>query len=126
MESNELVARGAAYSLVSRGIARGLSLIVAAVLARQLGTAEWGLYGLGLTYVALISKFQLVGLGNALVYFLPRYRQENDWARVKGTLHFALSLVAVLGIVFGGVIFLNAKWMSGWVARVVESEGERT
>src|SRR6266542_4748877 len=84
--------RGALISLVSRGVALVLGTLTAVALARWLGPADRGTYGVVTSLAALVVMFANLGLGDAQTHFVGR-----DHSRLPRAIGNALLYSAFAG-----------------------------
>lgn len=87
--------------------------VLGVLLARFMGSEQYGVYALASTVLAIVTGFAMVGLGEGLVYYIPRFRNQNDDNSIWGTLLISLSvpltvsLVASVGILFMGDVIVS-------------------
>lgn len=89
--------RGIAWTVLSYGSNRVVSIATTIVLARLLVPEDFGLYALATLAIGLVSIFSGMGLGMAVVL-----RQDLD-RRGQGT---ALSMLIAAGLLFAGALAL--------------------
>ncbi len=94
------VARGAAESLLARGISIGLRVVTGAVVNRVLGPSGKGILSVGTNAQALFSSLGSLSVGTVLVKETAQH--ENRWDAFLGN---ALVLAGVLGAATVGVAF---------------------
>lgn len=68
-------------------------------LARWLGPSDYGVYGLILAWVTLLTTFTVFGAPTAVLRFIPEYRAAKDLPRLHGVIGASLSLPLLIGIV---------------------------
>lgn len=93
--------RGTGLVLTIRVAASGIAYVSLILLARWMGAAELGVYTYAFAWLALASIPAGLGLPTVCVRFLPRYRQQADWGRLKGLLLFSFGITLTAGIVLG-------------------------
>lgn len=97
-----LVAQGA-------GVVAGYAAHV--LLARWMGTGDYGLYTYVLATAALFSMVAAAGLPTSVLRFIPAYRIKKKWGRLRGFLRWStaqmLGAGAILGLgMAGGAVVL--------------------
>jgi O-antigen/teichoic acid export membrane protein len=85
------------------------------VIQRGLGPGVFGLYSIGMSVATLIASIFDLGLDNAMIRYLPIYRQKKQSALIRG-LSFFCSLASLLGGLFGGLLLL---FFAPWLAQLV-------
>jgi O-antigen/teichoic acid export membrane protein len=91
-----LIVRGGAWSLLISATGAGLSLGVHLVLARALGSEEYGRYVFALAWMnvlALVAKFEL---DTASVRFVGAYTGTEQWSFLRGFLRQSAQIVGGL------------------------------
>ena len=76
--------RRAGVVLVIQVVGAGLTYGSQVLLARLLGTAEYGIYTYVFVWVSFVSLLAGLGFPAASVRFLPVYRVQEDWPRIYG------------------------------------------
>ena len=94
----QVLARGtsAAFALQATGL--GLSYGVQVLLARVMGTAEYGLYTYALSWTTLLAIVAGLGLRPAVLRFIPEYTTHEAWARLRGLLRRSSQLTLLSGL----------------------------
>lgn len=111
----ERVAHGAAVSVPSILLQRGLAVVFTAALTNGIGAAPYGLFALARRIQRFLARIVL-GFRNGLSRFLPTADQEERDALAT----FASLLLLGVASVFGAGLFLAAPWitsMAGQTAR---------
>lgn len=92
-------------------LAAGIAYLTRIVLARTLTPAEYGLFSAVLTFTIFFLFFRDLGMGDALVRFIPQFQVEKKFDKIKTALvgTFAVQLLtslilAVLFILFADVL----------------------
>lgn len=76
--------RRAGLVLVVQVVGAGLSYGSQVLLARLLGTSDYGIYTYVFVWVSFVSLLAGLGFPAASVRFLPVYRVKEDWPRIHG------------------------------------------
>lgn len=68
------------------------------LLAQWLGPSDFGIYGLVLAWVTLLTAFSVFGAPTAVLRFVAEFRSENDERRLRGVIRAGLGLPLMFGI----------------------------
>ncbi len=98
-ESVRAMFRGAAGTAVLQGASQGLGFITSVVLARAMGSSDYGIYALAFAWTGLLTVPALLGFDRLLVRGLAAYRAQEQWAQARGLLRRAHELVLAASIV---------------------------
>ena len=115
------LAKGSAIVLAGGFAGQALQFSCQIVLARLLGPAQFGLYGIGWTLFRLVGPFAALGL-NAGVIYGASAADPSDTGRRRDVLLQSL----VLGLLAGGVIGAAAYIGAPWVCAEVFGKSELT
>lgn len=96
---------GMLWNMCGAAVHAALQIAVVSVLARMLAPEDFGLVGAALVVIGFCRIFTQLGVGPAIVQ-RPDLRGEHVRAG------FALSLL--LGVSFGGLLWLAAPWIAGF------------
>jgi O-antigen/teichoic acid export membrane protein len=78
--------RGAGGLLFLNPVGLGLSFLSSIILTRLMGTTQFGIYTLVLTWVQMLILFTMTGLDTAFVRFVPNYLSKRAFAPLRGLL----------------------------------------
>jgi len=99
------VLRGAGLVVVIRILASALGFASVILLARWMGSSEYGLYSFAIAWMTLLAYFATLGLPGAAIRFVAQYAAANDWPHVAGFMKVSSwlvfgcgALVAILAI----------------------------
>lgn len=106
------LASAAAWSAAGEMIFRGTALVTTAIVARLLGAADFGLFGLIRNGVAQFGGLGSAGLGLTANRYLPVYRR-NEPAEAGAVIGTSLGLSATGGFVLAVIGYVA----SGWIAQ---------
>lgn len=113
--------RGAFWSAFSAAISQGFALVAAVVVARILGPAGYGEYGIINRTTAMFGVFAGFGLGTAANRFIAELRVTNPvragrvWGLIENTAALTSSLAALLIVAMAPVLserVLNAPHLA--------------
>lgn len=100
---------GATLSYVSILLTNVIGLFVTPFIIKSLGDSEYGLYTFIGSFVAYLSLMDL-GLNNAIIRFVAKYRAEKDSISEKKFLGTTLSIYGVISLfvlIIGGLLYFN-------------------
>ena len=78
------VLRGAGLVLIIRILASAVGYASMILLARWMGSSEYGLYSFAIAWMTLLAYPATLGLPGAAVRFVAQYAAANDWQHVVG------------------------------------------
>jgi O-antigen/teichoic acid export membrane protein len=107
-----IFAKGAGIALPGRVIGRGIVFSLQVILARFLGPAGYGLYGIGWTILTMGERIATLGLEEGVVRFASRERARNNVSRMRGVIYQSMLLAVCSGTILGIVLYLSAPWLS--------------
>lgn len=94
--------------------AAGLSFLMFVLLANALNAEEYGRFAIGFSLAITLSVFAGLGLGTAVLRYLPQYKTERDGRREHGFLRLSLFLTffapLAAGVLFFGAMLLYREW----------------
>src|ERR1700693_1436745 len=89
------------------------------VLARWMGSFEFGIYVYVWTWVLLIGQPLDLGLGTAAQRFIPEYRESGALDLLRGFLFgsrlFAFGIATVVALGCAGGVWLLAPWLNDYL-----------
>lgn len=104
-----VIARGGGTAFLGRLGFMVLGYLFALLLARELGTEEYGLFVLAFSLVSIASAAALLGLNRGLVRFISLYRGAGDQQREAGTLRSAFSISLITSFAVTGLLMALAS-----------------
>jgi O-antigen/teichoic acid export membrane protein len=116
------LARNSAIVLAGAFASQGFQFVTQVVLARLLGPADFGLYGIGFTLLRLVGPFATLGLNSGVIYGAS-VGDQSDAGRKRDVLLQSLLLGLLAGGAIGAVACLGARWISAGVFGKVELTG---
>ncbi|WHX89890.1 oligosaccharide flippase family protein [Peribacillus simplex] len=123
MKVNQLKA-GAILSYVSIFITILIALLYTPIMLRLLGQSEYGLYSLIGSLAGYLSIMDL-GLGNAIVRYTARNRalgDKNTESRLNGMFLVLYSLIGLLTVIIGVLLYSNIESLFGNSLNYIELE----
>lgn len=101
-------AKGGGIIFVGTLFDYGMRFVIGIVLARSLGSEQFGLYSLALTVATLAGGVALLGLVSALVRYISLFVSQGDAERVWGTLQIGIGLPMVLSVLMAIGVYAGA------------------
>jgi O-antigen/teichoic acid export membrane protein len=96
-----------------------LALVSQVLLARWMGSFEFGIYIYVWTWVLMIGALSDVGLSSAARRFIPEYTELKNFDRLRGFLSgsrwLAFGMATAIGLVGAIGIYLLAPWLDHFV-----------
>lgn len=92
------VAKGGGITFVGSLVEFGVRFFMGILIARFLGSEQFGLYTLVLTIVAVSAGLALLGLPSALVRYIALYAKRRDGSGIWGTLQVGVGVTTVLAV----------------------------
>jgi O-antigen/teichoic acid export membrane protein len=106
-----VAARGTVQLFLARGFFLATGYLISVILARGLGPADYGIYGVVMSLLLWVEMFSSAGVPGATAQLLPRH--EGQEVAVERT---ARGLLLCVGI----VLFAICWTIAPWVARLFE------
>ena len=101
-------ARGGGIVFGGKLFAWGARFVLAVLLARLLGAAEYGLYTVALSIAAVGSALAVFGLDSAMIRYLSVYAARGDGPRMRGSLQIGFGIPIALSMIAAAVIVVMA------------------
>jgi O-antigen/teichoic acid export membrane protein len=96
-----ILAVGSLFEFASR-------FVIALLLARSLGAADYGLYVMAVSAAALFSGISQIGLDDAMVRYVAILSGRRDDVGLRGALQLGIGVSTVTGVVLGAILYLGA------------------
>lgn len=107
--------KGAILSYLNIILTNVVGLVLTPFIIRSLGDSEYGLYTLIGAFVGYLSIMDL-GLNNTIVRYVSKYRAEKNKKGEEeflGTSFLIYSIISLLVMLLGGILFLNIETVFG-------------
>ena len=118
------VLRGARIVVIIRVLASAVGFANMILLARWMGSSEYGLYSFAIASMTLLAHPATLGLSGAAVRFVAQHAAVNDWQHVAGFMKVSSwlafgcgALVATLAI--GAVLVFKSELDPAYVAPTI-------
>ncbi|MEG1589205.1 MAG: oligosaccharide flippase family protein, partial [Mucinivorans sp.] len=124
---NQLKA-GAVLNYVVLGLNTAVGLAYTPYMLRMLGQSEYGLYALAASVIAYLTILDC-GFGNAIIRYTAKYRAEGkteEQYTLFGLFTALYTVIGVLTLAAGAVLFFNVDSIFGDTLTVLELERART
>ena len=106
MKEIKNIAKGSLIILIGIFLSKFLTYIYRAIVARFLGSSDYGLLTLGLAISGFIGIFAALGLRSGVIRYVSFFRSKEDLRKVKGAITSSLKITLFLGILTGLLLFL--------------------
>lgn len=113
--STGTIARGAIWGLLITGGGVALGMLSQVALARQLGTAGFGVYLYVMAAMNALSIIARLELDTAAVRFVGAYHATHAWGLLRGFLHksrrWVTSMAGGLAVLAAVVVLVLQRWL---------------
>lgn len=83
--------------------------------ARVLGADQFGLYEMTYTFAALLGTVSALGLGQALLRYIPQYKQKREYRLLRGLKFYSLTLKLIISIALGAILYFSAPSITSFL-----------
>ncbi len=111
-ESLRKIAKGAGIGFTGTFIGTALGYFSRMIIARFLGSSDYGLISLGFAAMMIVATLSSVGYNAGIQRFVSFYKGKEDEGRIKGTILGALKICFPLSLILTLLIFFYADWIS--------------
>lgn len=91
----QMVARGASWSLVLVMASSAIGFGTQVLLARLLGTSDYGWYAYLLAWIQVLLIFSRLGFDSAIVKYAAQYHSNGSWSLLRGVLQQSFLIVGI-------------------------------
>jgi len=116
------LARGTGLSFAGEAGHIVLTYAYGILIARFLGSGDYGIFFLGITVFNLICLFVLGGVEDTLMRFIGLYAASNDNTRVNALIRFSFLITVGAGLILGFFCFIS----KGFIAERIFHKPELT
>jgi len=111
-ESLRKIAKGTGIGFIGTLIGMTFGFLSRMIIARFLGTSDYGLISLGFGMMTVVVGISMIGLPVGIQRYVSYYKGKGDNGRIKGTILGALKLCFPISLIFTFLIFFYADWIS--------------
>ena len=111
-ESLRKIAKGAGIGFAGTFIGTVLGYFSRMIIARFLGSDEYGLICLGFAAMTIAATLALAGFSAGVQRYISFYKGKGDEGRIKGTIIGALKISFSLSLILALLLFFYADWIS--------------
>lgn len=112
-----MLAKGAIVALILQVLGVVASYGVQIVLARWMGTTEYGIYEYVFACTLLLAMLSALGLPSAVLRLIPEYQVKQETAKLRGLLRATLPIVFGIGLAIsaiGSLLLLQLNFARDW------------
>ena len=113
--------KGSAIVFVALIASGFIAFLLRMFLARSLSVADYGLFYAVIAFVSLFTLFRGLGIGSALVKYIPEFKVRNQFGRIKSSMAFILLFQAVFAFPISVVLFALSDQIALAVFGTVEA-----
>ena len=106
--------RGAVLAFAIRVASAGILFFSQVLLARWLGTFDFGIYTYIWVWVTVIGSMCALGFATTVVRFLPEYLHQNDFNHARGFLRTGHTITFMAGLICALVGQAALVLLDGW------------
>jgi len=104
-----LAAKGGGITFAGKLFTLASRLVIAFLLARFLGAADYGLYNLAIAALTVAASLAIFGLDTTLVRYIAVFARRRDEAGLWGTLQLGLGITTILSVLIGIGLYALAR-----------------
>ena len=109
------LAKGAGISFIGQVLSTCLKYISQVSLAWFLGSANFGIYTIGLAIYQISELFARLGLELGVIRYASIYLEKNEKSLLKGVFIKGIILPLINGLIIGIVLFLLAPFLANYI-----------
>ncbi|WNV11384.1 flippase [Tardiphaga sp. 709] len=110
-----LTRRLAGTIFLIRVISAGLAYFAQILLARWMGTSDYGIYVYVWTWVLLLGSMMDFGIAASAQKIIPEYRASGDHARLRGFLSGSRWMTGIVSVIVSLLLAGLVKLISPWI-----------
>lgn len=93
-------------------LAAFIGYLIRMVLARNLTPAEYGLFFSVFTLISLLASFKSLGLGEALVKYIPEFVVKRKLALIKNSIFLVIGFNLLSSLILSAVLFISSGYLA--------------
>lgn len=106
------LAKGAGITAAGMFISKFFTYLYRALVGRALGPEAYGMLTTGIMIGGIAATFSGAPLKNGLKKFMPEFREDDDWASIKGSVISSLQITFIGSIITGSIIFTSSEFIA--------------
>jgi O-antigen/teichoic acid export membrane protein len=110
---SHLLVTSSLWSVLLRVVGMALAFLLGVQLARYLGPAGFGIYGIVVAIVTVLSSAAQLGLYLLATREIAASKATSDWALLRGVLRWFAVTVGIAGTLLGGLLVLGVIILPG-------------
>lgn len=104
--------KGSALVFIISILAAFIGYLIRMVLARNLTPSEYGLFFAVLTLINFIATFKSLGLGQALIKYIPEFQVKRKFDLIKTTILTVLKLNLIFFVFLSILLYISNRYLS--------------
>ncbi len=104
--------RGAGIVFITGVLTAFFAYLIRIFLARSLSPNDFGLFYAIFTFLIFLLIFRDIGLGTALVRFIPKYNVRKDYSKIKTLVLSSLLFQFISSLIMAGVLILISSLLA--------------
>lgn len=109
------VGRGALFAFAIRVASAGIAYLSQILLARWMGTFEFGIFAYVWVWVIILGSIVTAGFNTSVLRFVPEYLETREWALVRGFVRTGYAVAFVLGTFTAAAGAATVIWLGDGV-----------
>jgi O-antigen/teichoic acid export membrane protein len=106
------IAKGSVILFVGLLLSKALFYIYRVIIARYLGSGDYGLIAISLAFLEFMFILANLGLSAGIIRYVPYFRGREDYARLKGVITTTLKVVIPISVGISAIIFIFSDMIS--------------
>lgn len=121
-DTNRTLLKGASSAFTIKVAGAGLNFMTQVFLARILGVQEYGLFAYATSWMILLAIPSRLGLGEAIIRFIPQYEAEKRPDLARGILGFSIGLPFIASLLIVTLIAILLYFLKQVVGIKIKSQ----
>lgn len=117
-----ILAKGAILTAFGMLFSKIMSYFYRIAVARLLGPEAYGQLSIGIMIAGIAALFGGLSMHKAIKKFVPKYKTNNDFAKVKGTILSAISITIPASLIVGLFFFFTSSFIANQIFEIPEVE----